>query len=552
MDKRTCVAGREVRVLAVSAHRRQAQSRVKWMECNEGRSGASEFRQTLSACCRAPGSGGNEGGRTWSLPILSLPVLCLSLTACETVEVVELPPEPEPEPVVVSEPPVVEPPPPPEGAIIVRIPAGSRAELPAGAIGVIELTGEEAVRSLDANNETSSVTFEGLPVGTYDLSVTFDSGGVQVGSYSFPIEVDEGLGDITAPLNFLRGELVVQSVVRPALDRTYTGMATATPGDCIGVDASSPLRSDLNVIVREGRVELSMAMFEGGELQFTGRVDSLAEPFTAAGAFESSDGSTGNWEIAQLQAPTPRALAARIELDNPSGSCRSTLEFTGLVDPPAAVATRGSNRTMVVVSVTGQGSTRSETLQASETEVSFNDLLVGPYDISVEVMRGAQSFDTYNDSVDLDVDGATLTTQFDLDLALAEAEPMSSQADYGHISGAFEGKSVVLQDLHECVGSIALVDSTSLTATAGGAEAGETIQLTFDNFFGEVLELTGTVDGSDGALTASGTYESSASKSGTWSLGYLAMPSERQIALLVDFENETDACQATYEFSGMR
>jgi len=483
--------------------------------------------------------------RQWATALLAI---CFVLAACETVDVVDEPPLPEPADVVDKAPEPGEPPARAEGTMVVRIHASSRAELPPGATGSIELAGEHAIRTVPANNETRSVAFRELPLGVYDLRVTFRSGGVEIGNYAYPVQVNGAFGDVTITLDFLRGDMVVQPVVRPMLDRSYTGMASVKPGNCSGVDSSSLVRSDMNVALNQDRMELTISLFEGEELTLSGRADSASEPFAASGAYESSDDTAGDWEIAKLLAPTPHSLTALIEFDNRTRSCQWALEFAGLVDPPTEVATRGSNRMMAIVTARGHGLTRSETLRAGETEVGFNDLLIGPYDISVDVMRGSEVFDTYQDSVYLDIDGATLSTRFDLDLALAAVERMAPQADYGFLNQTFEGKSIVLDDSHQCIGSVPLVDSTVLTARAAGRES---LQLTFDNYFGEVLELTGAVDDSDGALGASGTYRSSAS-SGTWSLGYIAKPTEQQIALSVAFKNDTDVCRATYEFFGMR
>ncbi len=484
-------------------------------------------------------------------PELAVPFL-LVLAACEAGEgmggsapVVDSE-DTELEPVVIAPPP---PPEPPKGAMIVRIPAASRADIPAGAIGTIELAGELGVFSAEANQETRLVAFEEVPLGTYDLNVTFVSEGVEIGGYSYPIQVVNDAGDITAPVSILRGNLVVEAVVRSTLNRTYTGVASMTPGACIGAGAMDAVRSELAIVVNQSEMELAIANFGGQELQLSGNIVDGSEPIAAAGEFRSSDGSTGGWNLVDLRAPTPRSISARVEFDNETSGCRSTLEFAGLVDPPTSMATRGSNLATATVAAIGHGQRWTETLMGSDMTVQFDELLIGPYEIQINVDRGGQMSDTFRDSVVLDVDGSTVTTEFNYDLALGAVEQAPAAVDRGLLNQVFQGGSIVLNGAHDCIGSVALIDTTSLTASA--ADDGS-LEWTFDNFYGQVLELAGSLDDSSANLAAEGTWRSSDASSGTWTLDYIGMPSETLLAMQVGFINQSSACSATYEFSGIR
>ena len=514
---------------------------------------AAEFcRRTVESAQpsrRFPCSSRSVRGRRARTPSrLAFPsVLLAVLAGCETVEVVEAPP---PAPVEAPEPveePVAEPEV-PTGEMIVRIHADSASDMPDGATGTVRLVAEGIDRASEVSKDAPLARFDALRDGRYELSVSVNSGGVEIGTFSYPIRVADSLRDVTAPINFLRGDLVVETVVKSVLDREYDGMAIIAPDGCLGADLAGAVRSDLSIAAEGDDVELTVANFQGETLRLSGRIASDSTPFSAAGTYASSDATAGTWKITYLASPTPRSVGARIEFDNQTRACRATLEFAGLADRPVGAAALGSNRAAATVEVVGHGQARTVELGPADTVARFDELLIGPYEVFIDVRRDEQTVDTYTESVVLGADGARLATAFEVDRTLARAAPLASQGEYSLANRTYEGKSVVSRGSPECTGSIALVDTARLDVTASGG----TIDLTFDNFYGKVLELTGAVADADGVLAASGTYRSSDSKTGSWAIDYLAMPTPPQVATLVVFRNETDSCQATYEFSGLR
>jgi len=180
--------------------------------------------------------------------------------------------------------------------------------------------------------------------------------------------------------------------------------------------------------------------------------------------------------------------------------------------------------------------------------------LIGNYDLFINVQGDGRTAASDQRSITLGEERGTVSVDFDFEWALKEAEPLAAGASLAAISHSFTGKSIVSSGSPDCIGSIPLVDSSTLTFSAEGESAeGENVQLVFDNFYGKVLRLSGTAaEGPDGALSASGTYESSDAKSGSWTINRLAAPTPRVIGALVELQNDTDSCQATYEFAGVR
>lgn len=432
------------------------------------------------------------------------------------------------------------------GAVIVRLHGDTAAEMPEGATSMVTLAKKAVLRSAEMNKNTRLVQFGELPAGRYELSVSLNSADVEIGFYSYPIQVTEGVRDVTVPIDLLRGDLVVGAVVKPVLEQEYSGVASIVPTGCIDTNTARALRSDLGIVAEGDDIELTVANFQGATLTLSGRIDGAA-PLKAAGAYESSDGTAGAWELTQLAAPTSRSVAARINFNNKARSCAATLEFTGLSDR-SAVAGQGMEQAEASIEVVGHGQTHTATLGPDTTAARFDGLLIGSYDVIIDVRHNEQSADIHRELLMLGTEGAEVATEFEVNRSLARAQPLAWQRDRGFLNQAYEGKSVVSQGAPECTGSIALVDATKLVTTADGS----TITLAFDNFYGKILELTGKVANAGGVLAASGTYQSSDAKTGSWTLDFLTTPTPQQLVMLVNFKNDTDSCQATYEFSGQR
>jgi len=478
--------------------------------------------------------------------------LLLAVAGCESVEVVEPPPPvtevaelPEEAPPTI-EPVVVEP---PSGEQIVRLHAQTDAEMPEGATATVTLRSGDDIHSAELVKGERLVQFDALESGRYDLSVAVDSDGLEIGSYAYFVDVTDTLGDVTVQVDYLRADLVVESSIETSLERSYLGTASIDAGACADAATDGPVRSEMHVATDGSRMELTIENFQSDTLRLAGRIDPGATPLSAAGVFESSDARSGDWELTHLSAPTPGAVLAVIGFDDRTRSCRSTLEYAGLVEGGAASGTLGLNEVAVTVEAVGQGRTRTVTLGRDESVARFNGLLVGRYDIVVEVHQGNRIVDTRRESVELGAEGARVGTSFGIEWALADASPPMPREDFPRLGHAFVGKSVVARGSPECVGSIPLVDTTELTAVTSDGGA---VQLTFDSFYGRVLELAGDVADDQDEFAASGTYRSSDEKNGSWAIDRLAAPTSRSVAMLVEFDNETDACRATYEFAGVR
>ena len=483
--------------------------------------------------------------------------LLASLLGCETVEVEPPPPEPEvreeqpaPAPVAV---PVVE----ANGSLVVRLHPDSIAAMPEGAITTVTLAGERASRSTELPMGERLVRFDELETGRYDLIATVNSGGFEIGSYAYFVNATQAISDVTIRLDYVRTALEVQANVQTRLDRRYVGTAAVAANACPDGYAEGSVLSDLHIASDGETLTLTIEKFQQETLRLSGRLshggsggnEGTESPAVAAGTFESSGGASGNWRLSQLTAPAPTAIAALIEFDDQTQSCQSTFDYSGLEEDGTALTATGSGEPLAAVEVVGHGQTRVATLREGESVVRFDGLLLGAYDIFVGVHRAEKMIDSRRESVVLTEAGGRVETTFETEWVLPPASRLAAAADRAPLLHTFTGKSVTAQGPPECTGSIPLVDTTTLTV----ADRDASLAMTFDSFYGNVLELDGTVgDTQPGPFTASGTYRSSDNKTGSWSLNHLATPTPRSVAMLVAFHNETDSCQATLEFAGVR
>lgn len=485
-------------------------------------------------------------GRADTCKALLVVALLGGVTGCETVEVVE-PPAAEPEVEEIEAAPIEPAAAPRYGGMIVRIHARSDAEMPDGAIATVTLRGADR-HAVELAKGERLARFEGLEVGRYDLGVMVDSGGEEIGSFSYFVHVTEEVGDVTVLIDYARAPLIVEADVETSLDRRYLGTASIGAGTCPDTQESGTVRSDLHLVTDGDSLELTIENFQRETLRLAGRIAPEATARFAAGSFDSSDGVSGGWQLTDLTAPTPASVIAELAFDDAARSCQRTLEYAGLMEGGTGSRARRSNESVATVEVVGHGQTQSLTLGRGESVARFDALLVGTYDVFVGVRRGDRMVDSRRESVRVTEEGARVETTFQMDWALPPASPLAAGPDYEPLRHTFEGKSVVASGLPACTGSIPLVDTTKLTVTPNG----RSLALTFDSFYGKVLELDGVAADVQGPLTASGAYRSSDSKAGSWTIDHLATPTSRSIATLVAFHNETDACQATYEFAGVR
>ena len=65
------------------------------------------------------------------------------------------------------------------------------------------------------------------------------------------------------------------------------------------------------------------------------------------------------------------------------------------------------------------------------------------------------------------------------------------------------------------------MDTTELTAVTTGGGA---LEMTFDSFYGRVLELTGNLAGEQELFAAAGTYRSSDERNGSWTIDQPGRP----------------------------
>ena len=472
--------------------------------------------------------------------------LLVGAAACETPEVVvPPPPEPVPEPAVVELEP--EPSAPPRGGLIVRMHAASDADMPEGAVATVTLEGSGGRHSAELQKGQRLVRLDGLDIGRYDLRVTVGSRGVEIGAFSYFVDVVErAVGDVTVQVDYLRADLVVEATVESSSERRYAGTAASAADTCPGTAPDEPVPADLRLATDGELFEVTLERFQQDTLRLSGRSGDAAGPGVAAGTFESSAGPVGTWRLTHVTAPTPGAIAAVLEVDDQTRMCQSRWEYAGLLEEGPSAAAHGPRYAGPAVEVVGHGQKHTVKLARGASVATFSGLLVGPYDVFVGFASGEGVADSRRQSVLLTADGARVATTFQREWAPPPAPPLAASVDHTPPGGTYHGKSVVASGRAACTGSIALVDTTKLAFSARGRE----LTMTFDSFYGQVLKLTGELG--DAGAFAAGTYRSADGKRGSWRIDHLAAPTARSLATLVEFSNETDACQATYEFAGAR
>jgi len=213
-----------------------------------------------------------------------------------------------------------------------------------------------------------------------------------------------------------------------------------------------------------------------------------------------------------------------------------------LVSPAAAAEI--PNGAVATVKVQGNDVDRTVTLTDVDVAAEFSDLLLGTYTVTVSVTNNGVEIGTFSETVLLSEGGESIDASIVFNRASLSVEPFVS-SNYAAINHEYEGRSTVSS---ECLGDAPFsTDATTATVEAEGAN----ITITFDNFYGETLQLSGVIDDSTGSFLASGTFQSSDFKQGNWNITYLSKQTERSITIAASFENATDTCNADYEFVGI-
>jgi len=472
----------------------------------------------------------------------------LFVAGCETAPAPEPPP---PQPVVTEvnvpdiEQRVYEP---PTGSLLVRIPSRSRMRLPEDALGTVSLRREGFEMTQEADANTSQVLFEDIVTDRYELTITYLNDGREVGSYAYPVDIGTSLLDITAPLRFLRGQITVATKLTRSFDQEYQGMARVASAGCISAGQKSANRAEMDMDIAGDAFDMTLTLIPGEKFNLSGERIANDQSLQAAGRYHSSDGDAGSWTLTEISAPSAKSIWANFEIASERNDCQAEIAFTGLVAGEGAAVVGEGLDPKVTVDLVSEGQSFSKPLAEGQSEVVFDDLLIGSYDIVVDVTDDGQLDGAYRDSVVLGDESLRVEAELAFEQPIMGVQTMSAAGGYDSLAGRYEGKSMVSEGRPKCTGSIALVDSTILDLQAQGTE----MTLAFDNFYGSVLKLSGRAVPDSEEFQALGRYESSDSKSGTWRIRHLSSSSPGQIAVQVAVENETDRCQAVYEFLGLR
>lgn len=214
---------------------------------------------------------------------------------------------------------------------------------------------------------------------------------------------------------------------------------------------------------------------------------------------------------------------------------------------PAAVAAEIPTGSTASVNVQGQGVNLTKNIDDTGQTVEFGDLLLGDYTVTVVVTHNGTEIGTYTDNVTLTSSGLSVEANIAFNRASLVVEPIV-KSDYSSLNYTYDGKWKVSAS-RTCIDPTFDISVADTIVSLGGDD----ISLTINAFFGPNIVLTGKIDDTSGRLLASGTYESSDFKSGTWVVGNISKPSDNSIFFNADLVNQTDGdCPIAIEYVGFK
>lgn len=209
---------------------------------------------------------------------------------------------------------------------------------------------------------------------------------------------------------------------------------------------------------------------------------------------------------------------------------------------PSAIAEEAPPGTEIKVKITGNGVDLEKAILASESNVSFNDLVIGEYTVAITVYAGDTVLASDTQTVEVTEDSTELEAQLALNKASLTVTPLFA-SDYSFLTGSFEGEF----NKDGCLDLPFNPANTDISISVSGLAA----ELEFSFFPNPVIKMTGDLNDSMGQLQGSGTYQSSDFTNGTWTISKILQPSETTVFIsgqLVDATN--DNCTIDFEYIG--
>lgn len=210
----------------------------------------------------------------------------------------------------------------------------SATEIPEGSTALVSISGQGVNKFEYLDNESLVAQFDDLIIGTYNIQVLVSNDGEEIGSYSNDINLTLDGASIEATINFNRASLVVEPIVASDysnLNGIYDGQWFVKTGlnSCIQTpfNVSS---ADVTLTLTENNISLFIDAFFDPTFNLTGTIDDTSTNLTGAGTYQSSDFSSGTWELDKISMPSENAIFFNIDLNKTTnGNCLITLEYLG-------------------------------------------------------------------------------------------------------------------------------------------------------------------------------------------------------------------------------
>lgn len=209
---------------------------------------------------------------------------------------------------------------------------------------------------------------------------------------------------------------------------------------------------------------------------------------------------------------------------------------------PSAIAAESPPGTVVNVLVAGNGVSLSKTIGADQNDVSFSDLVIGDYTLTVIVISGETELARDEQLLSLKEGSAKVTANLALSKASLKVEPIFN-SDYAVLNGSYEGEF----NKSGCLELPFNPASTDLILNVTGLA----VELEFSFFPAPTIKLTGDLNDSIGELRGVGSYQSSDFTNGTWEINKVLRPSESTIFISGQLIDATNAnCTIDFEYIG--
>jgi len=211
---------------------------------------------------------------------------------------------------------------------------------------------------------------------------------------------------------------------------------------------------------------------------------------------------------------------------------------------PSAEAADLPSESSVSVRISGQGTTETVTMTDFESGVTFDDLLPGQYSVSLTARSEGVVVATGQQTVTLSANGNSFTVPMNLIAADLTISTEINGPDYSFLNKQYRGEAIG----ESCGANPFMEFGGTAGATTTLTISGENISINMSLFGDPNIIFTGTITDDTNGLQASGTFESSNFKEGTWVLNELRSPRAGVVYMDITLSGECDGTVLVFGF----